>query len=136
MIIKLSDTRAFDDTKCVNNKTDPKCRWCVKSVDSCLLNECHKNISDHRRDARAHWGPKTCQYKVFLNKNTVKLKHNSKQSMISCTVNLIRLHKLRSFDNRSKIRILTSLIGSDMNKLTTSNDTIHSSGLSFTQEIL
>ena len=33
--------------------------------------------------------PKTCRYKVFLNKNIVKLKHNSKQGMISCTVNLV-----------------------------------------------
>ena len=67
---------------------------------------------------------KTCRYKMFLNENTVKLKHNSKQNMISSTVNLVRLHKLRSFDNRSKIRILTSLIGTDVNKLTTSNDAI------------
>ena len=56
--MKLSDARAFDDTKCVINKTDPKCTWCVKSVDNCLLNICHKNISDHRRDARSDWGPK------------------------------------------------------------------------------
>ena len=54
---------------------------------------------------------------MFLNENTLKLKHNSKQSMISCTVNLVRLHKLRSFDNRSRIRILMSLVGTDMNKL-------------------
>ena len=80
---------------------------------------------------------KTCRYKVFLNENIVKLKHNSKQSMISCRVNLVRLHKLQSFDNRLKIRILiTSLIGTDVNKLATSNDTMHSSGLSFTREIL
>ena len=58
---------------------------------------------------------KTCGYKVIFNENTVKLKHNSKQSMISCTVNLVRLHKLRSFDNRSKIGILFSLIGIDLN---------------------
>ena len=101
--MKLSDTRAFDDTKCVISKMDLKCRWCVKSVDSCLLNVYHKNISDHRRDARSHW----------------------------CLKNLPiqRLHKLRSFDNRSKLRILVSLIGTDMNKLTTSNDTLHSPGL-------
>ena len=75
--------------------------------------------------------PKTCIYKVFLNEDIVKLKHNSKQSIISCTVNLVRLHKLRSFDNRSKIRILTSLIGTDVNKLTTSSDTIQSNRIKF-----
>ena len=56
--MKLSDTRAFDDAKCVINKTDPECRWCVKSVDSCPLNVCHKNISDRTKDARSHWGLK------------------------------------------------------------------------------
>ena len=58
--MKLFDTRAFDDKKCVMNKTDPKCRWCVKSIDSCqcLLNVCHIKISDHWRNVRSHWGPK------------------------------------------------------------------------------
>ena len=89
--MKLSDTKAFDDTKCVINKTDSKCGRCVKSVDICLLKVCHKNTCDHRRNSRSHWGPsKTCRCEVFLNENIVKLKCNSKQSMISCTVNLVR----------------------------------------------
>ena len=54
--MKLSDTN-LSDTKCVTNKTDPKCRWCVKSVNSCLLDVCHKNVSDHRRDEKIPLGP-------------------------------------------------------------------------------
>ena len=53
--------------------------------------------------------------------------------MISCTVDLVCLHKLRFFDIGSKLRILTSITGTDVNKLTTSNDTLHLSGLSFMQ---
>ena len=54
------------------------------------------------------WALKTCQYKVLLNKNKVKLNHYFKQNM------MVRLNKLRSFDNRSKIRTLISLIGTDV----------------------
>ena len=72
--MKLPDTRAFDDTKCVINKTDPKCRWCMKSVDSCLLNVCHYNISYQRRDARSHWGPKNLPIQSVLEQNYYKIK--------------------------------------------------------------
>ena len=74
MIMKLSDARAFDDTKRVINKTDPKCRLCVKSVDSCLLNVCHKNISDHRRNARSHWGPKNLPIQSVFERKYCKVR--------------------------------------------------------------
>ena len=74
MIMKFYDTRAFDDAKCVINKMDPKYRWCMKSVDSCLLNVCHKNISDHRRDARSHWGPKNLPIQSVLERKYCKIK--------------------------------------------------------------
>ena len=72
--MKLSNARVFDDTECVINKTDPKCRWCVKSVDSCLLNVCHKNISNHKRDARSHWGPKNLPIQSVLDQKYCKIK--------------------------------------------------------------
>ena len=112
--MKLYDTKAFDDTKCVRKDT----------------------LKSHGKDARFRWGPKNLPIQSVLKRKYCKIKTQfKKQSMISCTVNLVRLHKLRSFDNRSKIRILTSIISTDVNKLTTSNDTIYSSGLSSTLEI-
>ena len=84
MIMKLSDTRAFDNTKCVINKTDPKCRWCVKSVDSCLLNVCLKNISDYRRDARSHWGPQNLPILSVLERKycTIKTQFQTKHDIL------------------------------------------------------
>ena len=93
MIIKLSDTRAFDNTKCAINKTDPKGRWCVKSVDAVFSNYAMKISATTEEMQDSIGAPITCRHIVFSNENTAKLKHNSKQNMISCTINLIRLHK-------------------------------------------
>jgi len=71
--------------------------------------------------------PKTWRYNVFLNEKMVDLKYNFKQHIISCTVILVRSSKSQSSDSKSKIIDLVAQIGTDANKLTTSNETINSS---------
>ena len=72
--MKLSDSGTFDDSKCVINKTDPKCGLCVKRVDDYLLNVCHKNICDHRRDVKSHRGPKNVPIQSDLKRKYCKIK--------------------------------------------------------------
>ena len=58
--MKLFDTKAFDDTKCVINKTDLKCRWCEKSVDSCLPTCAIKILATTGEMQDPIGAPKTC----------------------------------------------------------------------------
>ena len=72
--MKISDSRTFDDSKGVINKTDPKCGLCVKCADGCLHNVCHKNFSDQRRNAKSYWGSKNLPMQSDLKRKYCKIK--------------------------------------------------------------